>query len=460
MSLRNDTWVFAATGYARLRGVLFIGLVVVAESSCSDAKSSASPEENGRAGSSGAFGSVGASGSSHSAGGGAGTAPGTAGNDGTAGGDQTIVEPEGMGFPAPAECPEPPASESTAAIEAVNRANYYRMQAGEPCLTLVPELSVAAQKHCNYTAINRGDTRCTSNPHGEKSNCPNFVSDSFSDRIKLAGYTATPGTEALFYAGRPALAIQGWVDTVWHRAAVLYPWFDEIGYGGTTAPERCDDVELGSRSNQASYTQTWVYPYAGQTNVPLSFNGASEIPEPPAPPSGWPSGYVVSLYASGISVLSHTIAIDGTTAAIDHVWVGPGTPNRRDAEYHLYPYKPLQANTTYRVQIEAVSGSTPLSLDWTFATAAPCTHLTNCADGFACYTSGCEPAGTVAAGASCEHNSECVPNSVCALGAGPVPGTTCMSTCYSAADASDETRCDARCPNGSSPLSGELELCF
>lgn len=213
------------------------GLLLVCALSCSSEKPSASTAEGGRAGSSGVLETAGSQHGGASAGaGGVGAALDTAGRSGSAAGDAPIVDAEGVSFPASAECPEPPASESSAAIEALHRINYWRLLAGAPCLKLIPELSVAAHKHCIYHVSNANDARCTSDAHGEKPNCQNFVAASASDRVRLAGYTATPKTEAIAFVGRPASAVQRWIDTVWHRTALLYPWFDEIGYGGIVAP--------------------------------------------------------------------------------------------------------------------------------------------------------------------------------------------------------------------------------
>jgi hypothetical protein len=302
----------------------------------------------GSAGSGGGTGGSAGSGDGGSSGsGGADAAAGSAG-----GGGATSVSDASAG------CPAPPDGSPAAAVTAINTANAARSKMGVPCLILVAELDVSAQKHCEYYTANKSTPTCIANAHAEVDGCTGFVAASFSAREKAAGYTGTPTSEVMAFRNNPASAVQGWIDTVYHRTPMLSPWIRDMGYGGTTG---CDTIDFG-RGPVTDNTVTALYPYAGQTGVPLSFDGSREGPTPPAPPGGWPSGYPVHLYAKTLTVTSHVFTVDGSTTPIEHTWIA------ETSDFILYANAPLTSSTKYRVQIVGTRGTETLTFDWTFTT--------------------------------------------------------------------------------------------
>ena len=240
---------------------------------------------------------------------------------------------------------------------------------GSPCAALVHALDTSAQNHCAYYAANASNATCTSNAHVEVSGCAGFVAANFSNRETMAGYAGQPSYEVMAFTGSPDQSVQTWINSVWHRIPMLSPWVRDMGYGGTTTPSKCDTIDWGIGASSPN-TLTAVYPYDGQTGVPTSFNGAQEGPTPPAPTSGWPSGYPVILYLRNGTVQSHQITLDGTTAPIAHIWIdGTNSTNSKD-DYILYTNTPLSTNTTYHVQIAATQGASSLAFDWKFTTGA------------------------------------------------------------------------------------------
>ncbi|MDP8999950.1 MAG: hypothetical protein M3O46_07555 [Myxococcota bacterium] len=267
-------------------------------------------------------------------------------------------------------CPAPPTTESAQAIQALNTLNNVRSLMGVPCAALVPALDTSAQKHCDYYAGNASNMMCISNPHAEVAGCAGFVGASPGTREAAAGYPSMRGwSEVMAFTGSPTRADQTWIDSVWHRIPMLSPWTKDMGYGGTTTPAACDTIDFGGQSSAPS-TLTALYPYNGQTGVPTSFNGQYEGPMPPVPPSGWPSGYPVTLYLQGGVVQSHQITVDGTTTPIAHVWIDGTNPTNAPDDYFIYTYTPLKTNTTYHVQIAATQSGMSLSFDWKFTTGA------------------------------------------------------------------------------------------
>ncbi len=271
---------------------------------------------------------------------------------------------------APAECPAPPDSAPAEAIAALDAENSARVAMGIPCASLVLTLCTSAQNHCDYYTANQGNATCTaSSPHNEISGCQGFTGADPGTRIRAAGYTGNGWSECMAFLGDPAGAVQTFIDTVYHRTPVLSPWYRDMGYGGGTG---CDTIDFGPGASTPR-TTTAFYPYDGQTNVPLSFDGSREGPTPPAPPAGWPSGYPITLYGQGITVSSHQIAVDGTTTPLAHEWLDGDSTLGATAKV-MYTDAPLTANTTYRVTIDGTTSSQAVHFEWTFTTGAGSTR--------------------------------------------------------------------------------------
>lgn len=305
---------------------------------------------------------------------GSGGAPGTDGGRGGApgtGGASTIRDAgaEVAEVAGPAECPAPPAGAPTDAVTALNAENAARVAMGVPCASLVLTLCTSALNHCNYYTTNQGSATCQApSAHNEISGCPQFTGADPGARIKAAGYSGNGWSECMAFLGNPAGAVKTFIDSVYHRTPVLSPWYRDMGYGGGTG---CDTIDFGPGTATAK-TVTAVYPYSGQTGVPLSFNGAQEGPTPPVPSTGWPSGYPITLYGQGITVGSHQIVVDGTTTPLAHQWLDGDSTLGSTAKV-LYTDVPLTANTTYHVTITGTTSSGSVSFDWTFTTGAAST---------------------------------------------------------------------------------------
>ncbi len=156
----------------------------------------------------------------------------------------------------------------------------------------------------------------------------------------------------------PVSAIGQWVNSVYHRTPLLSPWLREMGYGMTAD---CDTIDLGLGTKTPDDV-TAVYPYPGQVNVPLSFDGSHEGPTPPKPPTGWPSASPVHLYVKEYSVTSHELFVQGTCDSLPHQWL----PDKD--QYILYADKASTKNTQYHVLIKGTKAGKELDFDWTFTT--------------------------------------------------------------------------------------------
>ncbi|MES1182525.1 MAG: CAP domain-containing protein [Myxococcales bacterium] len=258
--------------------------------------------------------------------------------------------------PTPTVCPAgTPAGPPATALDIVND---LRAHMGLACMSLVPEINTSAQKHCDYYQQNTANKTCIANAHEEVDTCAGFVAKSFADRMTAAGYKGSPRSEVMAFSGDPASAIGQWINSVYHRTPLLSPWLAEMGYGMTAD---CDTIDMGL-GPKAPDDMTAVYPYPGQVNVPLNFDGSHEGPTPPAPPSGWPSASPVHLYVKAYTVTSHDVFVKGTCEPLPHQWL----PDKE--QYILYPDKPFAKNTEYRVVIRGTKAGKALDFDWSFTT--------------------------------------------------------------------------------------------
>jgi uncharacterized protein YkwD len=254
------------------------------------------------------------------------------------------------------ECPAgAPAGSPATALDIVNG---LRAHMGLACMSLVAEINTSAQKHCDYYQQNTADKTCTANAHEEVDTCAGFVAKNFADRMTAAGYKGSPRAEVMAFSGDPASAIGQWINSVYHRTPLLSPWLAEMGYGMTA---NCDTIDMGLGPKAPDET-TAVYPYPGQVDVPLNFDGSHEGPTPPQPASGWPSASPVHLYVKGYTVTSHDVFVKGMCDPLPHQWL----PDKE--QYILYPDKPFTKSTEYRVVILGTKAGKALNFDWSFKT--------------------------------------------------------------------------------------------
>jgi hypothetical protein len=261
-------------------------------------------------------------------------------------------------------CPRPPAGTDARAEAAYDRVNAYRQAVGLGCSPFSTQIAAAAAAHSAYYVGNKG--ACIASPHREVMGCNKFVAERFADRDKAAGYTGNPAYEAMTYVGNGSKAVDLWVDSVWHRIPILSPFVGDSGYGGVDA---CDTMNF-AWADKPSTEAPVVYPFSGQTNVPRSWDGATESPALPVPPKGWPSGYPIMVYGAELNVTSHTLS-DSDGKALDHVWLAPADAASMGIlrnEVAMYAHAPLKAGATYRVVIEGTRKGEAVHLDWSFTT--------------------------------------------------------------------------------------------
>jgi hypothetical protein len=266
-------------------------------------------------------------------------------------------------------CMPAPADATPAAVMALQIINSARVAAGAGCVRMVAEINKAAENHCKYYIDPANDGMCTSNPHGEVMGCAQFTGTGPGQRMAAAGYMARGGGEVMAFNNDPKRAIDQWINSVWHRIPLLDPWTMDLGYGATAG---CDVIDFGTGSMAPADT-ILLYPYDGQTNVPVSFNGQYEGPMPPAPPTGWPSASPITVYGRMLNITEHVLTKDGDPTPIEHTWITGSDPmwgNYLSRSVFMYAHAPSAPNTKYRVRVKGTSQAGALEKEWTFTTGA------------------------------------------------------------------------------------------
>jgi hypothetical protein len=282
------------------------------------------------------------------------------------------IRPDG-GVADISSCTPPPAGSSAKAIEAWTILNKIRLAGGAGCINMVPELNKSAQAHCDYGAANRGNRACAPDAHTEVSGCAGFTGVGVQNRERAAGYPQNLAyTEvALTYGDNPAVSIPAWLVTPYLRIPMVDPWTTDMGWGGGPG---CDVIDFGRGTVRPPDNTVSMYPYDGETDVPVSFNGL-EAPQPPAPVGGWPSSYPVSIYAQRINITEHVLTKDGDSTPLVHTFLDRKSPGVLGFESYfpnnaiLYGAAFLP-NTKYRVKMVGTYAGGALNVEWTFTTGA------------------------------------------------------------------------------------------
>ena len=170
----------------------------------------------------------------------------------------------------------------------------------------------------------------------------------------------------------PEGSIEMWIDSVYHRTPFDSPGTLEAGFGHASQYDTMD-FGCGGSSDPSLVTN---YPVHGQTGFPTSFLG-NEGPEPPAPPSGWPSGAIISVIfpqGASVSITAHQL-FDASCAALDHVAGGadiapdPGFQTGfLSSTIVMYANTALQSGQSYTVDVEYTLNGAPGNRTFQFTT--------------------------------------------------------------------------------------------
>ena len=269
--------------------------------------------------------------------------------------------------------------------------NAFRATQGLGLLNQNANADIAAKNHQVYVATNNsGD-----NGHVEVAGMPGFTGVGVKDRLIAAGYPAEIASEVIAFSlefpNPDTSAVDNLINTVYHRATMMYQGFTSIGVAGedATNPLYMDFGATKAQLNAGDYVG--VYPANGQTGVWLTLG--VEAPNPfyqememtqanmcaktSAPVS------LTSEASTTLSVTSFTITEAGQTTPLDVRLITSAT-STQDTTYlgtnvaFVVGKAPFKANTTYKVHfvgkaIGVATGSTSgLSIEksWSFTTGS------------------------------------------------------------------------------------------
>jgi len=287
---------------------------------------------------------------------------------------------------------------SLQSIEAQRVLDYVRQEAGLPAVGFDAGLQAASAAHAAYFVQNQGLYTASVSMHDEPSaQAPGYTGALPQDRDNA--FSAVAGGSEEMVSGEPSgpFSLQGLFDTTFHRFGLLDPTLTAVGAGYVQSP-------LSDLGGQSAYvidmdtgfdplkTLSWAFPWNGETNVPVAFEG--EEPDPlqgflPASQIGQEpeAGYPVSLTFDPGQVQSVAVSqavlyqgqtqvpaylLDSTTYT-DQSATYPG--ETMGTSVALFPKAPLAYQTTYAADFSGtltlVDGqSQPFEQSWTFTTGA------------------------------------------------------------------------------------------
>ena len=253
---------------------------------------------------------------------------------------------------------------------ALGELNKLRAAVGVAPIEQDRALAKAAQAHADFYVKHHSKYQAKGlNPHSEdKSFGEGYTGKTVNDRVKAAGYSGAPGAEVMAFTGSVKAALQGWLDTVYHRLPLIDPRSAKMGFGMASAGKaRTEVMDFGRGGGQGPVV---VYPWPGQTGVPTSWSG-NEGPQPPKPKTGYPSGPVITArFPSPAKVLDHQL-LTAKGEPLPHVWLTPENDSNLkmfdDRTVVIYANDPVPSGS-YTVRIEAEISGKKRTLRWSFTT--------------------------------------------------------------------------------------------
>jgi uncharacterized protein YkwD len=257
-------------------------------------------------------------------------------------------------------------------LRALQRVNRYRQAAGLPPMHYAAALGMAAERHARYLAANPAVRQYDA--HQEVPGTPLYFGGDGLERARYFGYGGAV-SEVINFTHRAEEAVDGWIDTLYHRIPLLDPAVTEMGYGVAADGRQPINVLLTGAYGTIAGEVRWPVP--DQQQVPTYWDGA-EVPDPlrlyPGVPL--PVGYPVTLTFGGeVRALRLTGGtLTGPEGAVAVLLFHPGNDDHLTDTVALIPRAPLQPGTRYTVtftgEVDLGQGPRPFTRTWSFTTAA------------------------------------------------------------------------------------------
>ena len=287
---------------------------------------------------------------------------------------------------------------SPAAAFALAWINSYRAIAGLAPLAVAAPLTASAAAHAGFYVTNesRYGQAITLSVHDETATWPGFTGQSPSDRSTYFGLGYGGISEDMAFGSGAVGAVDGWMDSVYHRFAITDPSARYAGFAiasnsAIDPNQPATDLEVADAGvGPADPTEAIAYPASGQQNVPEAFP-AGEVPDPLTAFSGgaYPAGYPITLQFGSPQAASVTVTGASLTDAAGHAVAfdlldGATTPpssagnvavSEMGMDVALIPQRPLQPATLYQVRVTGSVTDTAGAIHaftraWSFSTSA------------------------------------------------------------------------------------------
>ena len=317
-----------------------------------------------------------------------------------------------------------------------------------------PLLTRVAQDHADYLAVNGAETDQTGELHHQNPQLPGFTGVTLQDRLTAVGYGGLAiGENVAFRPSREA-ALQSWMESLYARLPMVRPEATEVGFGvAGSGANRIHVLVIGSGETATSASEKTVhYPAEEQRHVAREWSG-KELPQPEAPPLGYPSGPIISLHlgAGEVQTVTANLTRAPGSPVLIRVLTSQDDPFLEPRDVALIPHQPLDSGHTYEVSLSGTHTEGAFAVSWRFTTMnATCDPVTqDCGAGRACYIQSGAPlclwVGSEPPGRSCDFMNICDRGSGC-YGLGGV--ARCRPYC----ERDGGTNCGTLCPDGFTPI--------
>jgi Cysteine-rich secretory protein family len=242
----------------------------------------------------------------------------------------------------------------------LNILNNIRKAVGLDTVSISTTLSKGCYDHAKYLAINK-DNPLTGGMNAHK------------ELPILEGYTKegeVAAKNSVIHFVKPTEAIDGWIQTFYHRIPLFQPNLKEIGIGFYQKRNYIVSlVDCTSGVSGKSLKDLVCYPNENQSNIPLKMG--PEIPHPVGQEGSY--GFPITIYfCKRQKITSVVFALSNEDGELVDCYLS--TPEKPASYFPQWncicaiPQKPLKANTRYFVSIICNVNNSPFKKEYSFQT--------------------------------------------------------------------------------------------
>jgi hypothetical protein len=264
-----------------------------------------------------------------------------------------------------ASLPDPDAE----GARAIAHLNMIRRAAGLQPVRWEPSLGAAAAAHARFLVLH-ADFRAA-DPHREAQDRVGFTGETAGARARFFNWNGSV-SEVIHFEMTAEEAIDGWMESLYHRIPLIAPSTSRGGYAVDGVPP--DYVQVMKLGGLVAGEGQVIWPPHASTGIPTGWSGL-ENPDPLRLYGGWkgPIGYTVTLTfgTAPEQIEVSTMRLTGPDGRVvpAYAFTPANDPLLTDT-IALIPEQPLQPNTRYEAVFEGRADNRPFSRRWFFTTGA------------------------------------------------------------------------------------------